>query len=192
MSLVGRLLDYGQVCQDRNRETRLRRQLLAVGAHVVLNRVECASPHKVKLGDYIFIGPHTAFYGMGNITVEDYSIISQDVYVLSSMHNYSSRNSAMIPYDEVEIASHVIIGRACWIGMRSIIMPGVVLGDGCIVGAGAVVTKSWPAGTILAGVPAIAIGQRDMEHYKHCSDAKQFYMLQKSLRDLRRIARAPS
>jgi acetyltransferase-like isoleucine patch superfamily enzyme len=46
------------------------------------------------------------------------------------------------------------IGRNCFIGGRSLIMPGVVIGDGCIVGAGSIVTKSLPAGSIAAGNPA--------------------------------------
>jgi len=52
----------------------------------------------------------------------------------------------------------VIIGNYCWIGMNSVILPGVILGDHTIVGAGAVVTKSFPNGyCIIGGVPAIEI-----------------------------------
>ena len=49
----------------------------------------------------------------------------------------------------------VIIGRQCWIGMNAVILPGVVLGENTVVGAGAVVTKSFPEGhLVLVGVPA--------------------------------------
>ncbi|CAN5415602.1 hypothetical protein BH10PSE2_BH10PSE2_09900 [soil metagenome] len=49
---------------------------------------------------------------------------------------------------------HTRIGRRCFIGARSIVMPGVVIGDECIVGAGAVVTKDVPPRSLVAGNPA--------------------------------------
>jgi acetyltransferase-like isoleucine patch superfamily enzyme len=48
----------------------------------------------------------------------------------------------------------VKIGSHCWIGAKAIILKDVALGDYCIVAAGAVVTKSFPAGSVVAGVPA--------------------------------------
>lgn len=52
---------------------------------------------------------------------------------------------------------HTRIGRHCFIGGRSLILPGVTIGDGCIVGAGSVVTKSVPPGCAVAGNPAVVI-----------------------------------
>ena len=48
----------------------------------------------------------------------------------------------------------ITVGDGCWLGAGSIILDGVELGAGCVVGAGAVVTHSYPAGTVLTGVPA--------------------------------------
>ncbi len=56
----------------------------------------------------------------------------------------------------------VIIGNNCWIGMNSVILPGIKLGDHTIVGAGSVVTKSFPEGNVLiAGNPAEVIKYLD-------------------------------
>lgn len=66
-----------------------------------------------------------------------------------------------------DLASHeegedIVIGEKCWIGMNSVILPGVELGSGTVVAAGAVVTKSFLEGNkILAGVPAKIIKDLD-------------------------------
>jgi acetyltransferase-like isoleucine patch superfamily enzyme len=49
----------------------------------------------------------------------------------------------------------IVLGDGCWIGMNAVILPGVTLGPRTVVGAGAVVTRSFPAGAcVIAGVPA--------------------------------------
>ncbi len=53
------------------------------------------------------------------------------------------------------------IGNNCWIGEKSIILPGVILGDFCVVGAGSVVTKSAPDYCMLVGNPARIIKRYD-------------------------------
>ena len=54
----------------------------------------------------------------------------------------------------------VTIGNDVWIGMRSIIMPGVKIGNGAVIGAGAIVTKDVPDYAIVGGVPAKVIKYR--------------------------------
>lgn len=78
---------------------------------------------------------------------------------------YIAPNAGLITanHDPVDPSHHlpgadIVLGEQCWIGMNAIILPGVTLGAHTVVGAGAVVTSSFPAGhVVLAGVPARAI-----------------------------------
>jgi len=85
--------------------------------------------------------------GRGGLEIGDYSQIAPNVIIVSANHDlYDSRKDTQAP---------VKIGKYCWIGGGAKIMPGVELGDWTIVGAGAVVTKSFADGyCVIGGVPA--------------------------------------
>lgn len=59
---------------------------------------------------------------------------------------------------KLDVVAPIRIGNDVFIGMRSIILPGVTIGDRCVVGAGAIVTRDIPAGSVVAGVPARVLG----------------------------------
>ena len=63
----------------------------------------------------------------------------------------------------------VVIGDNVWIGFRAIVLPGVTIGNGAVVGAGAVVSKDVPPFTIVVGNPAHAIGERPKQIEYHLS-----------------------
>jgi acetyltransferase-like isoleucine patch superfamily enzyme len=90
-------------------------------------------------------------HGVNGIIIGDYTQISQNVAILSGNHDPHNLTS--------QLASKPIrIGRYCLLGFNSVILPGVELGDFTIVGANAVVTKSFPGGyVVLAGSPARAL-----------------------------------
>jgi serine acetyltransferase len=70
-------------------------------------------------------------------------------------HSYFAFDSRILSHDMTRnLRAHTRIGRNCFIGGRSLILPGVTIGDSCIVGAGSVVTRSVPANSIVAGNPA--------------------------------------
>jgi acetyltransferase-like isoleucine patch superfamily enzyme len=74
--------------------------------------------------------------------------IAPNVGLITSNHNLRD-------LDCYEEALSIRIGRKCWIGMNAVILPGVLLGDNTVVGAGAVVTRSFPEGNcVLVGSPA--------------------------------------
>lgn len=91
------------------------------------------------------------------IEIGDYTVIGPNVGLISSNHD---------PYDiSSPVAGDPIrIGRYCWIGMNAVVLPGVTLGDHTVVGAGAVVTHSFPEGyCTLGGVPATVIKTLDRD-----------------------------
>ncbi|MFO0012773.1 MAG: acyltransferase [Planctomycetota bacterium] len=93
--------------------------------------------------------------GIGKIRIGDYTQIASNVGIISANHDlYDNRK---------HIAEEVVIGRYCWLGMGSVILPGVKLGDFTIVGANAVVTKSFVEGhCVLVGSPARKIKELDV------------------------------
>jgi acetyltransferase-like isoleucine patch superfamily enzyme len=120
---------------------------------------------KINQHQHIIVGVETLpgyepgcyIQGMGKIYMGDYTLIAQNVGIISSNHDLYDTNKH--DHDSV-----IRIGHYCWLGMNSIILPNVTLGDFTIVGAGAVVTKSFPEGyCVIAGNPAKIIKHLDKE-----------------------------
>ncbi len=83
------------------------------------------------------------------ISIGEGSGFSKDCMIITAQHDLLNRNTI--------IAKPVSIGKNVWIASRTIILPGVTLGDNCVVGAGSVVTKSFPKNVVIAGNPAKVI-----------------------------------
>ena len=85
---------------------------------------------------------------MGSIDIGRGTYIAPNVGLITANHDLADLSQ------HVE-AKPIILGEKCWIGMNSVILPGVHLGPHTIVGAGSVVTKSFPDGNfVIAGNPA--------------------------------------
>ncbi len=110
---------------------------------------------------YIGIDAYPVMHGcyiqaMGGIYIGDYTQIAPNVIIISANHELHDTR--------IHIKKRVIIGKYSWIGGNSSIMPGVELGDFTIVGAGSVVTKSFPEGhCVIGGNPAKIIKYLDKE-----------------------------
>jgi len=162
------------------------KRLMHCGTGVEINySVTTVFPERISIGNHTYIGPRSYMNGRGGLQIGDHSILGPETVIMSSTHNY--RLAMMIPYDEVELLKPVVIERCTWVGMRAIIMPGVKLGEGSIVGAGSVVTKSFPPGSIIAGNPAKIIDHRDMEQYYKCVESNAFYLLMKQRKQFSKV-----
>lgn len=113
----------------------------------------------IKLGRNVFIGPYVVIYGHGGVEIGDNSLISMHCCIVSSNHTVPSR--AQLIRDHPDIPLPTKIGRDVWLGAGVRVMGGVNIGDGCVVGAGAVVVRDLPPYSISVGVPAKIIGFRE-------------------------------
>jgi acetyltransferase-like isoleucine patch superfamily enzyme len=110
----------------------------------------------VGVGSGPGLAPGCYIQGIGKIYIGDYTMVAPNVGIISANHDI---------YDlRIHKKGSVRIGSYCWIGMNAVILPGVELGDFTIVGAGAVVTKSFYEGyCIIGGNPAQLIRKLDSE-----------------------------
>ncbi len=87
--------------------------------------------------------------GINGIEIGDDTIFAPGVKIISANHSKHDLS-------KYEPSTPIRIGKRCWIGANAVILPGVELGDDVVIGAGAVVTRSFSARSVLAGVPARA------------------------------------
>ncbi|OGE19742.1 hypothetical protein A3J19_05495 [Candidatus Daviesbacteria bacterium RIFCSPLOWO2_02_FULL_41_8] len=118
-------------------------------------------PANIKIGTGSILGDNIFLDGRDKLIIGDHVDIASGVMILNSEHDINSE-------DFKAISAPVEIGDFVFIGPRAIILPGVKIGKGAVVAAGAVVTKDVADFAIVGGVPAVVIGERKTKdlHYK--------------------------
>lgn len=126
-----------------------------------MRNVDIRTPKNIQIGDRSVVNKHVLLDGRGGKLNIGHDVdIAQDVYIWTLSHNVD---------DDIHGGKFgsVIVGDYAWIGARSTIMPGVKIGEGAVVGTGAIVTHDIPPLAIVAGNPAKIIGRRlKMPTYK--------------------------
>lgn len=102
----------------------------------------------INIGKNVFLNMGCKFQDQGGIFIGDGTLIGHNVVLATLNHAMDpEERSSMIP-------APIRIGKRVWIGANATVLPGVTIGDGAIVAAGAVVTKDVPENTVVGGVPA--------------------------------------
>lgn len=125
------------------------------GKLYILPNTIISYPYHVTIGYNVFINRGVNITAREDVFIGDNTLIGPGVVINSGMHHYEDPN--ILIRDQGHRTQPIHIGNDVWIGAKSVILPGVCIGDGSIIGAGAIVTKSIPPYSVAVGVPAKVI-----------------------------------
>lgn len=119
----------------------------------VLPSCKIWQPWKLTMGEYACLSENVDCYTVDRITIGDQALVSQGVRLCAAGHDISSRIMELT-------YAPIVVGEKAWVAGWSIILPGVTIGEGAVVAAGAVVTKDVEPWTVVGGNPAKFIKKR--------------------------------
>jgi acetyltransferase-like isoleucine patch superfamily enzyme len=152
--IIFRIIDKIFRWHEEYRKKRLMQSLRYCGKGVSIRPdVTIFGTHNVILNDDVGINSFTHIFGAGGVHIGARTMISACCSITSVTH------CEQIADRLVGIESPVIIEEDCWLGTGAIVLPGVRIGRGSIIGAGAVVTKDIPPMSVATGVPARVVRQ---------------------------------
>lgn len=162
------LISYGKnisISEDCHIDA-LSKNGIIIGDNVTIQKrtiIECTGSlrHLGKgliLGDNVGIGSNSFLGCAGGIEIGDDTIIGNYVSFHSENHNFD-RGDIPIRLQGVNHKG-IKIGKNCWIGAKVTILDGTIVGDGCVIAAGAVLNKEYPENSIIGGVPAKVLKSR--------------------------------
>lgn len=129
------------------------------------------NPKGLTIEDGVNIGPKVLLDARCGLTIHKSAVIAYDAIIWSLNHDYNDIHFC-------GKGAPVEIGAYAWICSRSIILPGISIGEGAIVASGAIVTKDVKPYEIVGGIPAKHIGTREKNNYCYgysaCSDYSHF------------------
>jgi putative colanic acid biosynthesis acetyltransferase WcaF len=114
-------------------------------------------PWYLKVGDHSWLGEDLWIDNLADVTIEAHCCLSQGTYLCTGNHNWSSTNMRLY-------RRPITCRRGSWVGAKSVLCPGVIVGAGAIVSAGSVVTKNIPEMEVHGGNPAQFVRYRKLRN----------------------------
>lgn len=130
-------------------------------------RAEFYAPESIRIGRHCTIGDSAFLDGRSGLWIGDSVNFGSHVTIYTRQHDVDSKDFA-------EIGAPVTIGDRAWVSSHAIILPGVTVGEGAVVAAGAVVSKDVAPFTVVGGNPAQFIRERSRELDYQLGYAKRF------------------
>ncbi|MFD3002775.1 WcaF family extracellular polysaccharide biosynthesis acetyltransferase [Pontibacter toksunensis] len=122
------------------------------GVHVY-PKVNIWAPWNLVLKDECGVANGAILYSMGAITIGMQAVVSQGAHLCAGTHDYTKSGFPLVTMP-------ITIGDNAWIAAETFIHPGITIGEGCVIGARAVVTQDMPAWMVCAGHPCKPIKER--------------------------------
>lgn len=122
------------------------------GAHVY-PKVKIWAPWNLTIGAKAGIANDVTLYSQGHITIGENAVVSQGAHLCAGTHDFETEGFPLI-------TKPIVIEDHAWIAAEAFVHPGVVVGEGCVVGARSVVTKDLPPWTVCSGFPAKVLKDR--------------------------------
>lgn len=134
----------------------LRKTLSVCGRDVTIQfPITISGPSSVEIGSNVSLAAYVHIWGEGGVRLGDRVMVGAHTAISSLTHDYTAEVMAY-----TLVMCPVIVENDVWIGSNCVILPGVRIGEGAVIGAGAVVTRNVEAYQIVAGVPAREISRR--------------------------------
>ena len=124
-----------------------------------LDQIVWLNGDRIELGDRVSFNFGCFVNGFGGLVFDDGANIGPYCMLHTANHNFDDPSRPVVDQGWEDVGP-MHIGRNSWIGMGSVVLPGVTIGEGCVVGAGSVVTRDLEEFTVAVGNPAKAIKSR--------------------------------
>lgn len=122
------------------------------GVHIY-PKVKIWAPWNLVLEDQCGVANGVILYSQGKITLGRRSVVSQGAHLVTGTHDYTKPGFPLV-------TNPIIVGDHAWIAAEAFVHPGVIIGEGCVIGARSVVIKDMPSWMVCSGFPCKPVKER--------------------------------